>query len=665
MVPLTTNPDGNCLYNAVKVLMPNFEASPVELRVRANVELAVKLKDYQQTYPHCTDFIDPFRQYQRTEIIYDKNYSTLWEILALCNILQCSIRSVYPKIREDADDAGMSDLLNKTFHPFSTTNSTKSTSTITVMWTHTAEEDTVRAVNYGMWVPNHFVPLVYHYDTKSSFTIERHPPPIPAKRTRFQSDIFSGVVKEDTHERTLRINIEDFIKKDETLKDNTMIEDLVRKSLDSLKKASQVCDKEILQNEVKKKLHNLISHKIAYARKHHQTKSTSWPQYYIEVKIPVEPFGHSVMVNEDEADTLNFTPHATSSSTITKKVSPPIQFSGVQFHGRHDKKYIEVNFCDLNLLSQSQQQKQQSNFYDDNPNYEDKNIEIIGINDDGFRVQIPTSVIADCVTNFSEFSSEKLDILSDHIKNLLKSNSIDPIPSAFAPNFSRSVKKWLQVDINRITQKAQFITFYVPLVRTQTLIPSFNTNLRPRIPTVHFNAASSPSPLSPRVSSSDDNLKIIYNPATTLIAYQSNFDPLDHDDAQQKSTANVNVSNKQKTATKTAGASTSTLRKYVSDSTDFSDSENESKYDEDYLSNKESLMKQLSNTFAKMTLSWKMQFSITNRAYVSLIELARKLDRSLPQFKVVNKLKQTIQAQIPLQECKYGWYLHVFHAMRG
>ncbi|CAF1588300.1 unnamed protein product, partial [Didymodactylos carnosus] len=158
MEPLITNLDGNCLYNAITVLMPNFEASPIKLRVRANVELAVKLKDYQQTYPHCTDFIDPFPQYQRTEMIYDKNYSTLWEILVLCNILQCSIRSVYPKIKEDADDAGIQ-------HQQS------------LMWTHTAEEDTVRAVNYGMWVPNHFVPLVYHYDTKSLFKIEQHPPP--------------------------------------------------------------------------------------------------------------------------------------------------------------------------------------------------------------------------------------------------------------------------------------------------------------------------------------------------------------------------------------------------------------------------------------------------------------------------------------------------------
>ncbi|CAF4615525.1 unnamed protein product [Didymodactylos carnosus] len=133
MVPLITDPDGNCLYNAVKVLMPNFEVSSIELLVRANVELAVKLKDYQQTCPHCTDFIDPFRQYQRTEMIYDKKDSTLWEILALCKILQCSIRSVYPRIKEDTDEAGLSYLPHKKFHPFSTTNSTKSTSTITLI----------------------------------------------------------------------------------------------------------------------------------------------------------------------------------------------------------------------------------------------------------------------------------------------------------------------------------------------------------------------------------------------------------------------------------------------------------------------------------------------------------------------------------------------------
>ncbi|CAF4553559.1 unnamed protein product [Didymodactylos carnosus] len=62
---------------------------------------------------------------------------------------------------------------------------------------------------------------------------------MPAKRSRLQTDIFSGVIKEDTGERTLRINIENFIKKDNTLKDNTVIEEIVRKSLDRLKKSSQ------------------------------------------------------------------------------------------------------------------------------------------------------------------------------------------------------------------------------------------------------------------------------------------------------------------------------------------------------------------------------------------------------------------------------------------
>ncbi|CAF0891081.1 unnamed protein product [Didymodactylos carnosus] len=76
----------------------SFVISPVELQVRANVELAIK---------------------------------------------------------GDADETGMSDLLNKTFYPFSTTKLIKSTSTITLMWTHTAEEDTVREIDYGMWVQNH------------------------------------------------------------------------------------------------------------------------------------------------------------------------------------------------------------------------------------------------------------------------------------------------------------------------------------------------------------------------------------------------------------------------------------------------------------------------------------------------------------------------------
>jgi hypothetical protein len=80
-------------------------------------------------------------------------YSELYTIGALCSILKCNIRSIYPKIdfREDMV------VTNNVFTP---APPIIANCEITVLWSHTVSEAYARALNNGAWSPNHFVPLL-------------------------------------------------------------------------------------------------------------------------------------------------------------------------------------------------------------------------------------------------------------------------------------------------------------------------------------------------------------------------------------------------------------------------------------------------------------------------------------------------------------------------
>jgi hypothetical protein len=85
------------------------------------------------------------------------NYSELCEIGALCTLLQCNIRSVYPNI--DFRDDMM--IVNRIFTPVPPI---KANFQITILWSHMESEVNVRAINNGTWSPNHFVPLLTRFE---------------------------------------------------------------------------------------------------------------------------------------------------------------------------------------------------------------------------------------------------------------------------------------------------------------------------------------------------------------------------------------------------------------------------------------------------------------------------------------------------------------------
>ena len=80
-------------------------------------------------------------------------YSELLEIVALCNVLRCNIRSVYPRI----DFHHSMTILDNIFTPIT---SNVANCTTSILWSSCVNEQDNRMHNNGTWNPNHFVPLL-------------------------------------------------------------------------------------------------------------------------------------------------------------------------------------------------------------------------------------------------------------------------------------------------------------------------------------------------------------------------------------------------------------------------------------------------------------------------------------------------------------------------
>lgn len=120
--------------------------------MRTVVEL-VKNKNYY--VDQCSRLVGPFETALQ-RVCNNNRFCELYEIVALANVLQCGIQSVYPYIDYRAEMK----IMNATFNPV--TASVSNTKRIVIFWTNTQAEHVVRARPDcgGIWSPNHFVPLI-------------------------------------------------------------------------------------------------------------------------------------------------------------------------------------------------------------------------------------------------------------------------------------------------------------------------------------------------------------------------------------------------------------------------------------------------------------------------------------------------------------------------
>jgi hypothetical protein len=120
-----------------------------KISVRTIVELITNETYYSNMY---ADVIGPFDEAIKA-VCKNNTFSELYEICALCTVLGCNIKSVYPEIDFRNDMA----IMNNVFAPVS---SVIARTEIKILWSSVWSEINVRTVNNNRWSPNHFVPLM-------------------------------------------------------------------------------------------------------------------------------------------------------------------------------------------------------------------------------------------------------------------------------------------------------------------------------------------------------------------------------------------------------------------------------------------------------------------------------------------------------------------------
>ena len=118
--------------------------------VRTVFELTTNENYYETMYSQSVGSIDIAIK----SICKNRTFSEVCEIAALCNVLQCNIRSVYPRIDFSPDYMTLWDSV------FTPVPSVIASCSIAILWSHMDNENDVRAMNNGTWSPNHFVPLL-------------------------------------------------------------------------------------------------------------------------------------------------------------------------------------------------------------------------------------------------------------------------------------------------------------------------------------------------------------------------------------------------------------------------------------------------------------------------------------------------------------------------
>jgi hypothetical protein len=83
----------------------------------------------------------------------NRTFSELYEIGALCTVMKCNIRTIYPQIDVQYHTA----IANNVFMPLPPA---VATCEVKILWSHTSNENEARITNNSAWSPNHFVPLM-------------------------------------------------------------------------------------------------------------------------------------------------------------------------------------------------------------------------------------------------------------------------------------------------------------------------------------------------------------------------------------------------------------------------------------------------------------------------------------------------------------------------
>lgn len=160
-MPMAVLGDGNCFYNSFVKLASagtTTEATtitPVELRARNVIELVLKRRSYERTYPSFGPALDSFEGYVRQEMVRDTNYVGFWDLLSIPTVLNVRLTSIYPKVNGE-NDIYYETINDKTLEPLEN-NQAAPPSEVRLLFSHMNRPSRNKE---KVWTPNHFVPLL-------------------------------------------------------------------------------------------------------------------------------------------------------------------------------------------------------------------------------------------------------------------------------------------------------------------------------------------------------------------------------------------------------------------------------------------------------------------------------------------------------------------------
>ena len=104
--PYKSTGNGNCLFNSISSSLCGNETLATELRLRTAVEMITNAEVYtsRQDYDKIYDYSPSFDE-AMLACCDDGEFSSIWNLMALANVIGSPIQFLYPRMNSEKDEA--------------------------------------------------------------------------------------------------------------------------------------------------------------------------------------------------------------------------------------------------------------------------------------------------------------------------------------------------------------------------------------------------------------------------------------------------------------------------------------------------------------------------------------------------------------------------------
>ena len=137
------------LFNSISSSLCGNETLATELRLRTAVEMITNAEVYtsRQDYDKIYDYSPSFDK-AMLACCDDREFSSIWNLMALANVIDSPVQSLYPRMNSEKDEAHL------WLSVLACDENTKDRTRFNILWTHVGPK------RKGAWTANHFVPVL-------------------------------------------------------------------------------------------------------------------------------------------------------------------------------------------------------------------------------------------------------------------------------------------------------------------------------------------------------------------------------------------------------------------------------------------------------------------------------------------------------------------------